>query len=93
VLAKIGTLPRAAKPAEPPVRLDLVGVAEAAALLGISRSSLWERRGRKDLLGRIPEFPKPVAELACGPIWQRSQIREYKRARERARRQYPWLRL
>jgi predicted DNA-binding transcriptional regulator AlpA len=50
--------------------LDLVGVAEVAAMLGVGKSALWDRRFHW-------RFPKPVAELRCGPIWLRAQIERY----------------
>jgi predicted DNA-binding transcriptional regulator AlpA len=53
------------------IKLDLVGSFEAAELLGISRAALWERRGRHD------NFPPPVADLRCGPVWFRWQIHDY----------------
>jgi hypothetical protein len=53
------------------ITLDLVGSFEAAELLGISRSALWDRRGRHD------NFPSPVADLRCGPVWFRWQIQDY----------------
>jgi hypothetical protein len=58
---------------ELPVRLvlDLVGVSEAAEVLGISRSALAARRKAH------PTFPAPVAQLGCGPIWLRWQIQAY----------------
>lgn len=59
-----------------PENLELVGVHEAAELLGISKSALSERR-------RAGTFADPVAELACGPIWRRTDIEmhaaEYRR--------------
>jgi hypothetical protein len=58
---------------EPPplcLRLDLVGLGEAAGLLGIGRAALAERRRRH-------EIPLPVAELRCGPVWFRAQIEHY----------------
>jgi predicted DNA-binding transcriptional regulator AlpA len=62
-------------------KLELVGAAEAAELLGITRAALWDRRQRGPDDGvyntRWPEFPRPVAELRCGPVWLRSQIEEY----------------
>lgn len=67
--------------------LDLVGVAEAAALLGISKAALCERR-RLSKLGRgRTRFPEPVARLCCGPIWLRRQIVDYADAYQRAPRQ------
>lgn len=62
--------------------LELVGVAEAAAVLGISKAALYARR-RLALLGRgRVTFPEPVCVLACGPIWWASQIVAYQRAYE-----------
>ena len=60
-----------------PLAFDLVGAVEAAELLGIGRAALWERRRQHE------NFPKPVAELRCGPIWLRWQIQHY--AAEEAR--------
>jgi hypothetical protein len=59
------------------IRLDLVGAAEAADLLGIGVAALWERRKRHD------NFPEPVAELRCGPVWFRWQIQDYQAEEER----------
>ena len=59
------------------IHLDLVGAAEAAALLGIGRAALWERRKSHD------NFPRPIAELRCGPIWFRWQIQDYQAEEER----------
>jgi len=55
-----------------PIRLDLVGTAEAAELLGIGRAAFCERRRRHE------NFPAPVSELRCGPVWFRWQIEAYK---------------
>jgi hypothetical protein len=53
------------------VVLDLVGVCEAAELVGISRSALAARRRSHG------SFPRPVAEPRCGPVWFRWQIQAY----------------
>jgi hypothetical protein len=53
------------------VVLDLVGVWEAAELLGIGRSALAARRISH------ASFPRPVAEPRCGPVWFRWQIQAY----------------
>jgi hypothetical protein len=53
------------------ITLDLVGLAEAAELAGIGRAAVSLRRRRHT------DFPKPVAELRCGPIWFRWQIETY----------------
>ena len=53
--------------------LDLVGVAEIAELLGVTRQ-------RVDAIARThPDFPKPVADLAAGRIWQRRDIENWAR--------------
>jgi hypothetical protein len=62
------------KTAEQPtavLALDLVGLAEAAELAGISRAALSGRKRDH------ANFPAPVAELRCGPIWFRWQIQTY----------------
>lgn len=64
----MASLPRSPLSTE---RLELVGVHEAAAMLGISKSALAERR-------RSESFPEPLAELRCGPIWLRSEVEAYK---------------
>ena len=51
---------------------ELVGAAEIAALLGVSRQ-------RVDQLSRHEDFPEPVAELASGRIWTRQSIEEWAR--------------
>jgi hypothetical protein len=62
--------------------LELVGLAEAAELLAISKAALWERRRGHSRADRLLPFPEPVAELRCGPIWLRHEIEEYRRAYE-----------
>jgi hypothetical protein len=47
--------------------LTLGGLKQVADQLGISRSSVTARRKHSD-------FPKPLAELACGPIWDLDEI-------------------
>jgi hypothetical protein len=55
-----------------PAALDghLVGIAEAATILGVSPSRTSHLTHRED-------FPPPEATLACGPIWRRSSIVEF----------------
>ena len=67
---------------------QLVGVAEAAAMLGISKAALAARRSasghRPGFVGpadRPVPFPEPLVVLACGPIWRRSQITGYMAAK------------
>ena len=47
---------------------DLVGIAETACMLGVSRQRVHQ------IAQMNPEFPKPVAELAAGRIWRRGEI-------------------
>ncbi len=51
--------------------LVLVGVKEAAEILG------WDPRRVATYRSR-GSFPEPIAELAMGPVWTRSQIEGYK---------------
>src|SRR5947207_18162 len=68
--------------------LELFGLAEACQLLGLSKAALGERRRRAFRRGnRLPAFPPPLAELACGPIWSRAQLDDYQREVARLRRQ------
>jgi hypothetical protein len=53
---------------------DLNGVHEATELLGLTRQALADRR-------RGVDFPMPIAELACGPVWTRAQLVKYARSR------------
>lgn len=46
---------------------DLIGVAELADILHVSKQRASE-------LARIPDFPKPIAHLASGPVWKKSAI-------------------
>ena len=52
----------------------LVGVAEAAALLG------WDKRRIFTYISR-GRFPEPVAMLASGRVWLRSDVEAYSRQR------------
>lgn len=51
---------------------DLMGIAEIRTLLDISRQ-------RADQLTRRPDFPRPVAELAMGKVWDGESVREWAR--------------
>ena len=57
----------------------LVGVAEAAELLG------WDRRRVSAYIVK-GLFPEPLQELRCGPIWLRETIETYKQDHERWKR-------
>ncbi len=49
---------------------DIVGVAEVATILKVSRQRVSE-------LARSRTFPRPVTMLAAGPIWYRAAIARY----------------
>jgi hypothetical protein len=62
-----------AMPTRQPKRLPtprLAGVYEVAEYLGITRSALAARRVRW-------QFPAPLVELMCGPIWDLDDIEAY----------------
>jgi len=55
---------------------DLVGVAEAAEILG------WDKRRVFTYISR-GSFPEPVAFLASGRVWRKRDVEEYARVRSR----------
>ena len=57
--------------------LDVVGVAEIAQLLDVSRQRVHE------LMRTDVAFPEPAAELSAGRIWQREDIQRWMAARHR----------
>jgi FtsZ-interacting cell division protein YlmF len=59
---------------------DLVGVAEIAGMIGISRQRVNE------LVRTDPGFPEPEAELAAGRIWTKASVEAWMIARSRAKR-------
>ena len=60
--------------------LDIVGVAEIAAQLGVSRQRVHE------ILRTAHDFPEPAAELAAGRVWLRADVESWIAARERQRK-------
>ena len=58
---------------------SLVGVAEAAALLG------WDKRRVATYVER-GSFPEPVATLASGRVWRRDDVQAFARAFRRRQR-------
>src|SRR4051812_41557425 len=63
------------------IHLDaLVGVKEAAALIGMQKSNFVRDVANHD------DFPKPVAELATGRVWLRSQVERFVASHAPARR-------
>jgi prophage regulatory protein len=54
-------------------KLDLVGLTEIAEMLDLSRQ-------RVDQIVRAdPRFPEPVAVIAAGRIWRRSDVERWAR--------------
>lgn len=53
--------------------MNLVGVSEIAALASVSRSAV------SNWISRNPSFPKSVADLACGQIWNKEDIENWLR--------------
>jgi predicted DNA-binding transcriptional regulator AlpA len=53
--------------------VDIVGVAEIADMLGVSRSRVHQ------LMAEHDDFPRPAASLSAGLIWRRSDIRAWMR--------------
>ena len=49
---------------------DLVGVAEAAEILGVGRQQVHR-------LSRRNDFPEPLAELKSGKIWRRADVERW----------------
>ncbi len=58
---------------------DLVGVAEVAELLGVSRQRV------NQLVRESSDFPDPIAVIAAGRIWERATIEEWATAHPRRR--------
>ena len=55
---------------------DFVGINEIADMARISKQAVANWRARR------PDFPKPIANLASGPIFRRSHIRTWLRRRK-----------
>jgi prophage regulatory protein len=58
---------------------QLVGVAEVAKLLGVTRQRV------NQLVQSEPDFPEPEATLAAGRIWRREPIEKWAEAHPRRR--------
>jgi len=59
--------------------VELVGVAEVAALLGVTRQHVLR-------LSRREDFPVPIAVLSAGKIWRRRDVEEWSRSHPRQAR-------
>ena len=56
---------------ELPAGVELVGICEGAAILGLSGSS-FSNRARDE-----PGFPQPVARFGQSPVWRRDELEEF----------------
>jgi hypothetical protein len=54
-------------------RPPVVGAAEAAGILGVSRQGLWKIRS-----AHVETFP-PATDLECGPVWYRDAVETWNR--------------
>lgn len=52
---------------------ELIGLSEAAAILGVSRQRLWNWTADPSR-----HFPRPIVTLGCGPIFHRPQVEQWK---------------
>ena len=55
-----------------PSEVHLIGAAEIARMLGVSRQRMQQ-------LVAKPDFPRPEAELAMGKVWSAEAVREWAR--------------
>jgi predicted DNA-binding transcriptional regulator AlpA len=55
---------------------QLVGAAEVAEILGVSRQRVTQLTAR-------PDFPAPVAVLAMGKVWARDDVERWAEERDR----------
>ncbi len=56
---------------------EIVGINEIAALVGVTSQAVTNWRSR------AADFPRPISELASGPVFRRSQIRAWLRKNNR----------
>lgn len=56
----------------------LAGRKEAMEILG------WEHKSMIGTYLKRGQFPLPIQELACGPIWTVQQIEEFKERRKKS---------
>src|SRR4029077_6187361 len=64
---------------------NLIGSAEAAELLAIGPTNFSHLRKKMDLAGD-ENFPRPVFDLRCGPIWRESDMVKFKKHYDSRRR-------
>lgn len=66
-------VPRSAEISSP---FELAGTAEAAGILGVSRQRLTR-------VAAMDGFPRPLARLASGPVWDAAALRDFEASRDR----------
>ena len=74
--ARVQSVEELERELEAPAVPALAGISEVAEVLGVSRQRASE-------LSRSDGFPKPVANLAAGPVWLRSAIVSFAESWER----------
>lgn len=55
---------------------DIMGLAEVAAHLGVTKQRVWNWTADP-----TKDFPAPIVELGCGRIFSRQQVEEWKHYR------------
>jgi hypothetical protein len=55
---------------------EYAGVAEVAEMLKVTKQRVFQLRDR-------PDFPRPIAELAAGPVWTRDSLNNFLEGWER----------
>lgn len=58
------------RPTIPKPRIEVAAQTEAAEILGISKQRLSQLRHRDD-------FPRPIAQLTVGAVWDANEIRHW----------------
>lgn len=76
VEASVQTLEELERELEAPAVPALAGISEVAEILSVSRQRASELAGGA-------AFPRPVADLAAGPVWLRSTIVSFNQSWER----------
>ena len=64
------------------VQKEMVGLAEAAELAGVSRQTFWSWKNSYE------NFPEPIVELKSGPIWEKDTMVAWLKARTAARKMF-----
>jgi len=57
--------------------LELVSISEIGTMLGVSRQRVHQ------LIQQYDDFPRPLAELAIGKVWDRATVADWEKAHPR----------